>query len=182
MNHEVETELKMLLEPTQMQRLLAGKFKNVPFIHQANTYYRSNNHNHYAFRIRERNGETLFTLKEHQGDELMEFEKAFTGNMENDPELMELLASFNEYPPFEVLGQLDTLRADLNAGLAVISLDINFYNGTYDYEIEYEVKKPHDYHEAFTAFLNEHDIEFKQNKVSKYRRFLKTMKEDDHAA
>lgn len=182
MKHEVETELKMLLDPAQVERLLAGKFRNVPFVHQLNTYFRSNNHKHYAFRIRERNGETLFTLKEHQGEDLMEYEKVFTGRLEDDRELMELLASFREIPPFEQLGQLSTLRADLDTGLAVISLDLNFYNGVSDCEIEYEVKQSHDYREAFSSFLNEHGIEFVPNKVSKYRRFLRTMKENRDAA
>ena len=72
MKHEVETELKMLLKSEDVRKLLAGSFKNIPFIHQLNTYYRSNNHTHYAFRIRQKNGESLFTLKEHRDGEVVE--------------------------------------------------------------------------------------------------------------
>lgn len=182
MKNEVETELKMLLEPEQVHKLLAGKFHDRPFIHQLNMYYRSKNHRHYAFRTRERNGEVLFTLKEHRGDDLVEYEKVLTGPIEEDTERISLLASFSEFPPFEEIGKLSTLRADLETDLAVISLDINFYNGVSDCEIEYEIREPHDYYEAFISFLSEHDIEFVQNKVSKYRRFLKTLKEEDNAA
>ena len=89
---------------------------------------------------------------------------------------MELLASFDEYPPFDVLGQLTTLRADKETELATISLDINIYNGLHDYEIEYEIKKPHDYLKEFTAFLEKAGIEYVPNRISKYKRFTQTMK------
>lgn len=178
MKHEVETELKMLLKADEVQKLLAGSFKEIPFIHQINTYYRSKNSTHYAFRIRQRDGESLFTLKEHRGDELVEHEKIISCPIERDKELLQLLSSFNEYPPFEVLGQLNTLRADLDTGYAVISLDLNFYNGKKDYEIEYEVRKPHDHEAVFKQFLKEHGIEFRPNHKSKYRRFLKSLKEE----
>ena len=178
MKHEVETELKMLLKSEDVRKLLAGSFKNIPFIHQLNTYYRSNNHTHYAFRIRQKNGESLFTLKEHRDGEVVEHEKIVSCPLEQDKELLDLLASFNEYPPFEVLGQLSTLRADLITDKAVISLDINFYNGKTDYEIEYEVSEPHDHEAEFKRFLSKHDIEFKLNHRSKYKRFLKSLKEE----
>jgi uncharacterized protein YjbK len=178
MKHEVETELKMLLKSEDVQKLLAGSFKDIPFIHQLNTYYRSNNHTHYAFRIRQKNGESLFTLKEHRNGEVVEHEKILSCPLEKDEELLNLLASFNEYPPYEVLGQLSTLRADLITDKAVISLDINFYNGKKDFEIEYEVNKPHDHEAEFRRFLNKHGIEFKPNHRSKYKRFLKSLKEE----
>ena len=178
MKHEVETELKMLLKGQEVRKLLAGSFNNVPFIHQLNTYYRSNNHIHYAFRIRQKNGESLFTLKEHRDGEVIEHEKILTCPLEQDDELLSLLASFNEYPPFEVLGQLSTLRADLVTDKAVISLDINFYNGKKDYEIEYEITEPHDYEAEFTRFLKKNGIEYRPNHRSKYKRFLKSLKEE----
>lgn len=176
MKHETETELKMLLNEDQLQRLIAVYFSDIPFVPQINTYFRSNNSSHYAFRLREREGVTLFTLKQHVNDEIMEHEKVLNGPLQDDEELMELLASFDEYPPFEILGQLTTLRADKETELATISLDINIYNGLHDYEIEYEIKKPHDYLKEFTAFLEKAGIEYVPNKKSKYKRFTQTMK------
>ncbi|MBR2544898.1 MAG: CYTH domain-containing protein [Erysipelotrichaceae bacterium] len=176
MKHEVETELKMLLNSDEVQRLIACYYSSIPFIPQINTYYRSNNSEHYAFRIRERNGETLFTLKEKVNGETVEHEKIINEPLLQDKELLELLASFNEFPPFEVLGQLTTLRSDYVTDNAVISLDINFYNGLCDYEIEYECTGDHDYKKAFKAFLNRAGITYKANKESKYKRFINTLK------
>ena len=176
MKHEVETELKMLLNSDEVQRLIACYYGNIPFVPQINTYYKSNNSEHYAFRIRERNGEVLFTLKEKVNGETVEHEKILKTPLLQDQELLELLASFNEFPPFEVLGQLTTLRSDYVTADAVISLDINFYNGLCDYEIEYECTRDHDYKKAFKDFLKKADISYKANKESKYKRFINTLK------
>lgn len=176
MKHEVETELKMLLNSDEVARLIACYYSNIPFVPQINTYYRSNNSEHYAFRIRVRDNETLFTLKEKVNGETVEHEKILTVPLMQDDELLELLASFNEYPPFEVLGQLTTLRSDYVTDDAVISLDINFYNGLCDYEIEYECTREHDHIKTFKSFLKKADISYKPNKESKYKRFINTLK------
>lgn len=178
MKHEVETELKMLINSDEAARLIACYYSNIPFVPQINTYYRSNNSEHYAFRIRERNKEILFTLKEKVNGETMEHEKILNGPLLQDDELLQLLASFNEYPPFEVLGQLTTLRSDYVTDDAVISLDINFYNGSFDYEIEYECIREHDHTKAFKSFLKKADISYRPNRESKYKRFINTLKGD----
>ena len=41
---------------------------------------------------------------------------------------------------------------------AELCFDINSYNGITDYEIEYEVKKDHDYKKAFKAILKQAGI------------------------
>ena len=44
-----------------------------------------------------------------------------------------------------------------------------------DYEIEYEVKKPHDYIETFNKILSKIEKEYVENSKSKYKRFLESM-------
>ena len=46
---------------------------------------------------------------------------------------------------------------------------------TEDYEIEYEVKKPHDYIETFNKILSKIEKEYVENSKSKYKRFLESM-------
>ena len=53
--------------------------------------------------------------------------------------------------------------------------DINIYNGIIDYEIEYEVKKPHNYIETFNKILSKIEKEYVENSKSKYKRFLESM-------
>ena len=62
MNHAIETELKVLLSREQFNRL-ASFYQPLTFVRQINTYYKNNNSDHYAFRIREKEGTLLFTLK-----------------------------------------------------------------------------------------------------------------------
>ena len=176
MKHEVEKELKMLLNSDEVQKLIACYYSSLPFVAQINTYYKSRNTEHYAFRIRERENETLFTLKEKVNGETMEHEKVLSVPLLQDKELLDLLASYNECPPFEVLGQLTTLRSDYVTENAVISLDFNFYNGLCDYEIEYECTREHDYKKEFKGFLKKAGIKYVPNKESKYRRFINTLK------
>ncbi|MBR6957413.1 MAG: CYTH domain-containing protein, partial [Erysipelotrichaceae bacterium] len=74
------------------------------------------------------------------------------------------------------LGQLVTERAMVITPYAELCFDINHYNGIMDYEVEYEVKAPHDEKTAFIQILKAADIEFFENTRSKYSRFLQSLK------
>ena len=174
MKHEVETELKMLLSERDFNKLVAC-YKPDCFIRQHNYYFVSDDVSHYAFRIRVKGDEQLFTLKEKVNGETVEHEKLFTGRMEDDPEIVRLLDQMNVQKPYAVFGELITYRAVMETDLAEICFDVNHYNGKTDYEIEYEIKQDHDYEAAFRAFLQKADIEFKPNKKSKYKRCLKSI-------
>ena len=178
MKHEVETELKVLLSREDFEKL-ASRYAPLHFEHQHNIYFVTNDIKHYAFRIREKNGEKLFTLKEHKDGKTIEHEKVFTGELEDDPEIREVLAGFEIFPPYKVIGELDTERAVYDTGKAELCFDINNYNGITDYEIEYEIYKDHKYKKAFNKIMSEAEISYDLNKVSKYKRCVNTLKEPE---
>ena len=173
MNHAIETELKMLLNREQFNKLVS-LYQPLDFVKQVNTYYKNNNSRHYAFRIREKEGTLLFTLKNKTPEGTMEYEKEITGAPEDDEDVVKTVAKFGITPPYEVLGQLITYRAMYVNELAELCFDINLYNGILDYEIEYEVKKEHDHLKAFKKILKKAGIKYVANKESKYRRFANT--------
>ena len=174
MKHEVETELKTIMSVQDFRKMVAF-YQPESFERQHNYYFVSDDVSHYAFRIREKNGEKLFTLKEKVNGETVEHEKIFTGELEDDPEISSLLANMNVRKPYTVFGELITYRAVIETELAELCFDVNFYNGLTDYEIEYEIKKEHDYHEAFKKILHDAGVKRKLSTRSKYKRCLETI-------
>lgn len=176
MKHDVETELKVLLPREDFEKL-TSLYGPLTFERQHNIYFVTNDIKHYAFRIREKNGEKLFTLKEHKDNKTIEHEKIFTGEMEDDPEIRQVLDGFEIFPPYKVIGELITDRAVYDTGKAELCFDINSYNGITDYEVEYEIYKDHKYKKAFKKILDDAGIEYEFNKVSKYNRCINTLKD-----
>ncbi len=174
MEHAIETELKVLLTREEFDRL-AQLHQPLEFVRQHNYYYVSNDTSHYAFRIRTKGDETLFTLKAKVNGETDEYEKILTTDLEQDQDVLDTLAQFGQKPPFRVFGELITDRAMVVTEYAELCFDINYYNGITDYEIEYEVKKEHDYKKAFRKILDEAGITYRKNRKSKYKRCLETM-------
>ncbi|MBQ4254339.1 MAG: CYTH domain-containing protein [Erysipelotrichaceae bacterium] len=176
MQPEIEKELKMLVSEEQFKRL-TDLYQPLEFIPQINTYYASDaSARHYFFRVREKQGRKLFTLKEHKDGVLYEHEKYFEGNLEDDPEIVARLQQFGVsledcYP----LGQLVTERAMVISREAELCFDINHYNGIIDFEIEYEVKAEHDEEKAFRKILKAAGIRYKANPLSKYKRFVQSL-------
>ena len=174
MDHAIETELKVLVTREEFERL-AQLYQPLDFQKQHNYYYVSDDISHYAFRIRVKGEETLFTLKTKVNGETDEYEKILTTPLEKDQDVLNTLAQFGQKPPFTIFGELITERAMVINEYAELCFDINHYNGITDYEIEYEVKKEHDYKKAFRKILEKADIIYKRNKKSKYKRCLETM-------
>lgn len=174
MEKQQEVEYKVLLTKEEFYKL-ANHFTPLEFNLQINHYYKSTNSKSYAFRIREKNGERLFTLKENDNGKVFEYEKILTTDINQDDQIIQLLASKGIFPPYHELGCLKTYRAIHYNGLGELCFDINIYNGIIDYEIEYEVKKPHDYIETFNKILSKIEKEYVENSKSKYKRFLESM-------
>ena len=178
MEHAIETELKVLLTREEFDHL-ASFYQPLNFVRQHNYYYVSQDVSHYAFRIRTREDETLFTLKAKVNGETDEYEKILTVPLEQDQDVLDTLASFGQFPPFRVFGELITDRAMVVTEYAELCFDINSYNGITDYEIEYEVKKGHDYKKAFKAILKQAGITYRKNKLSKYVRCMKSLEKNN---
>ena len=79
MKEQVEIELKTLVSKDQFEKLCSF-YEPLEFVEQINTYFITDDMKHYAFRIRERKGEKLFTLKQKVNGLTVEHEKVFTGN------------------------------------------------------------------------------------------------------
>lgn len=173
MNINEEIELKTIVTKEQFYRLVEI-YKPLKFIKQVNHYYFTNDNIHYAFRIRDKQGERLFTSKENVDGKTIEFEKELTVSIEEDKEITDYLNKKGLKPPYELLGDMTTYRAIYYNGLAELCFDINLYNGIIDYEIEYEMKKEHDYYNEFIKILSKADIEYVASYASKYKRFALT--------
>lgn len=174
MEKSEELELKTLVNKQQFEDLLSF-YPGLEFEKQVNHYFYSNDTSHYAFRIREKNHQQLFTLKQYQKGKVFEYEKYFIGKLQDDQDILNTLASFNLFPPFKELATLTTKRAIYTNQYAELCFDINAYNGTTDYEIEYEVKQPHDYLKTFSDILAKANITYVPSWGSKYKRCLKTL-------
>ncbi|MBR0137197.1 MAG: CYTH domain-containing protein [Erysipelotrichaceae bacterium] len=176
MQPQIEKELKMLVNEEQFKRI-TDLYQPLEFVPQINTYYASSaSSKHYFFRVREKNGRKLFTLKEHKNGTVFEHEKYFEGELRDDPEILSKLEEFGVslddcYP----LGQLVTERAIVLSDEAELCFDINHYNGLIDFEIEYEVRSEHDEKKAFRKILKAAGIRYKSNPLSKYKRFVQSL-------
>ena len=173
MNSNEEKELKTIVTKEQFYKLLEI-YKPLKFIKQVNHYYVTNDHSHYLFRIRDKQGKRLFTRKEYIDGKTIEFEKYLTIAVEEDKEIIDYLKNKGMNPPFILLGDMTTYRAIYDNGLAELCFDINLYNGIIDYEIEYELKKEHDYYNEFIKILSKANIDYVASYGSKYKRFSLT--------
>lgn len=181
MNENLEIEYKVLLTKEQFQ-VLVHHFEDVIFIRQVNTYYDTKDlqirKHHGSMRIREKEGQFIFTLKKHTEDGLLEFEKNVPCNdvsAFDDSEIKQLLSDMDIHDPIVMLTSLTTDRAVIFNGYAEICLDHNFYHGKEDYEIEYEYKKDHDGKQMFQDILNIIGIQYDHNCVSKSKRALSAL-------
>ncbi len=177
MKDAIEKEYKVIVTKEEFYRL-AGFYKPLKFIRQTNYYFECKDSSHYGFRIREKEKEKLFTLKEYVDGDVREYEKLLTVPLEKDEEITALLAKKNIYPPYNIFGKLITYRAVYFDGYGELCFDINFYNNTMDYEIEYEQIKDHRHFDEFLKILSQANIEYIPSFASKYKRCLISMKED----
>ncbi len=172
MNSNIELEYKTIVTKEQFYRL-ADNYKPLKFIKQLNHYYVSDDPSHYAFRIREKEGKKIFTMKEPYNGARMEYEKELDTDIDKDAEIVEMLKAKGLQPPYELLGDMTTYRAIYFDGYGELCFDINLYNGLIDYEIEYEQIKEHDHFNEYLKILKKADIEYVKAD-SKYHRYLKT--------
>ncbi|MGI6510529.1 MAG: CYTH domain-containing protein [Erysipelotrichaceae bacterium] len=172
MKQQLEIEFKTLINKEQFDKITA-LYRPLSFSKQHNYYYKSSFCDQ-SFRVRVKENKKVFTLKENSGNQIMEYEKEFTGFFYEDNEISSTLQKFNILPPFLLIGELITYRAIVENDLAQLCFDINCYNGLIDYEIEYEMKKDHEGLNMFKEILSKADIEFMPSYASKYVRCIST--------
>lgn len=179
MKNNLEIEYKLLVNSKQFEKLCAC-YPQAVFIRQMNIYYDTANHDlksaKCAMRIRDKNGEHLFTFKapgERNGK--LEFEKNLNENSIDalkDSEIQTLLSKYISNFDIIEIGRLVTYRAVIEIDHAELCLDVNLYNDKIDFEIEYEWKDEHDGLTCFNKILSQIGLSYIKNCKSKIARCL----------
>ena len=166
--YNVEKEYKMMLSDKQFNLIVNDlKFDKVNI--QINHYYTCPNH--MGMRVRELDGQYIFTLKRFINNEVREYEWVVEDLSLNDKRIQNLFKEL-KIDSYRYLGELKTTRYLKYYALGELCLDLNEYLGLTDYELEYELKDAkHDDFDNLVEILNHYDIEFKTNKITKYKRF-----------
>lgn len=177
MKTNIETEYKCLINQQQFQELIDFYSDKSEIIEQVNVYYQDINgiitQRKAVFRQRIMGHTSIITFKIKINDQLHEYD--FDTADINDNEVVDHLQQFGIHPPFMKVGTLRTIRHLIDLGNADLCIDENQYNNIVDYEIEYEIKKPHDGKTALSEILLHHGIPFIENHVSKYQRCYSTI-------
>lgn len=178
MNKNIEKEFKILVSKEQFEKLY-NEYEPLEFVKQVNQYYDSEHHDienkKGAMRIRTKNDKHIFTLKLYEKNDLLEYEcevKENSLDALNDSDILKLLNSYDIHGPFMKTACLTTNRAMYIDEDAELCFDENFYNGTIDYEIEYEFKQEHDGYDKFNRILSKINIQYEKNCQSKIARAL----------
>ncbi len=182
MYNQMERELKCLVSKEQYDQIIKSYDFSKSWI-QINTYYDTTSKQvkkqNAAVRIRTIGSKKIFTLKIRK-DKLTHFEyekEISTDKIDNinDPEVLSWLQKLNLSEPLKKTVVIQTERRIYRTKEAELCADYNIFNDIHDYEIEYEVKKPHDYIETFNKILSKIEKEYVENSKSKYKRFLESM-------
>ena len=181
-NHEIE--FKTLITEDVFQKMVQD-YSNAEIHDQTNTYYESTSCNMkemgFAMRIRDLEGNHLFTMKQKAEQGHQEYEMYLDDNSPEalfHPELKLLFDRFHITGPFVIMGSLHTIRRSIQLNYGELCLDENEYCGIKDYEIEFEIDNDHqqEAQEEFEQLLNAYNITYRQAKPKRTRCILK-MKE-----
>lgn len=183
MEKNIETEYKILVSKETFEELLAY-YPSAEFKEQVNTYFDNDCQDiakaHGAMRIRKKDG-YIFTLKMPSEEGLLEFESYVTSDelsALNQMDIQELLDQYHISGPFHKTATLITNRAVIDTGFAELCFDSSRYGKHHDYEIEYEITKPHDGMTAFQEILDKVDLHYERNCDSKIKRALDALCEE----
>lgn len=183
MNQQIEKEYKVLLTKKQYDYFIHDLYPHIEPIIQKNIYYDTKDEflskNKIALRIRHIGDKKIVTLKYYHNQDLMELEKEVHCNdpFTEDFSVREILKQFNINQPLYPNVSITTYRTLIKGEYAEIAIDKNIFDDkSIDYEIEYEVKQPHNDLEVFQSILNQIQIQFKENSDSKIKRALNKRK------
>lgn len=184
MNLHFEKEFKILLNKNQFVTLLK-QFPQAEFKKQINTYYDTSDlhiRKHIgAMRIREIDDKFIFTLKQrcNGNDGVKEYECLVDKNaldVFKRDDMQALLKSFLITQPIIELASLTTYRALIRLENAELCFDYNEYNGTSDYELEYEFIREHDGLSVFNQLLASVGLKYENNCMAKIQRALESVR------
>ncbi|MEW4353773.1 CYTH domain-containing protein [Streptococcus pneumoniae] len=186
MNH-LEIEFKTLLSKASFEELLPI-FAHAPRIKQTNYYIDSKDFtlrdHKMALRIRTYEDQAELTLKIPKEIGNMEYNQDLSLEKANallkqfslpEGEIKKILKKENiALSSLDILGDLTTLRREIQFPIGLLALDESQYLGTTDYELEMEVLDAKKGEEDFIAFLKKHGISY-QKAPSKIARFAQKL-------
>lgn len=190
MPQEIEIEFKNLLTEAEFNKLYeAFDMGNAPEIHQVNHYFETKDfqlkQHGAALRIREKNGKYQSTLKQPQGEGLLETHDYLTeqeasfwlqGHITLGPEISKQLQELGiSTAELTYGGSLETIRREQSYNDTIIVLDKSKYGDIIDYELELEAHSYAHGEHVFRTVLNENDI-VKRKTPNKIQRFYDSLR------
>ncbi|MGL4818878.1 MAG: CYTH domain-containing protein [Bacilli bacterium] len=194
MKQSLEIEFKNMLTEAELERLAQHyHVTENDWWTQINYYFETTcrycQANKRALRIRKLGQDFVATLKIPQETGLLETDVALTpeeamailkGDVERSPGFTELRRmAAPEHVTWELLGSLETKRAEVQDAFGTIVLDISTYFNVTDYELEYEVTDYEQGLQSFKRILAAHNISVvpTKNKVARFFQQYEQMKE-----
>jgi uncharacterized protein YjbK len=190
MPQEIEIEFKNLLTEAEFNKLYeVFNMKNVPEIQQVNHYFETKDfqlkQHGAALRIREKNGKYQSTLKQPQGEGLLETYDFLTEQEANSwlqgyitlgPEISKQLQELG-ISTAELIygGSLETVRREQSYNDTIIVLDRSKYSDVTDYELELEAQSYAHGEHVFNTILTENGIA-KRKTPNKIQRFYDSLR------
>ena len=175
---KIEKEYKMLLSKDEFDSLL-NTYKPNKILKQTNYYFDSKPSLYsrgFSIRIREIDNKYTFTLKESTSLGKLEHEFDIDSFNIDDIVIKKLLDELNIHEPLSNIGSLKTTRHLFIDEFGELCIDYNEYNNIIDYEVEYELfDYTLDKLDHFKNILKKCNIEYKENPLSKLRRFISSL-------
>ena len=160
-----------MLDEAQINRIVEAD--DALKLNVQDNYYYDLGRDDMAMRIRDIDGLYVLTIKKRAGDAHEEYEYELPDDNADNPLITELLKRLGVEQKPIYLGMLTTSRYTRELEFGEICLDFNKYNGIKDYEIEYELfDHLTNSNQELIDYLAKYHIEYKENKVSKFKRFL----------
>jgi len=190
MPQEIEIEFKNLLTKAEFNKLyIAFNMESVPEIQQVNHYFETKDfqlkQHGAALRIREKNGQYQSTLKQPQGEGLLETHDYLTEQEANSwlqgyitlgPEISKQLQDLGiSATDLTYGGALETIRREQSYNDTIIVLDKSKYSDVIDYELELEAQSYAHGERVFSTILTENDIA-KRKTPNKIQRFYDSLR------
>ncbi|AIF66086.1 Uncharacterized protein YjbK [Terribacillus saccharophilus] len=190
MPQEIEIEFKNLLTKAEFNKLyIAFNMESVPEIQQVNHYFETKDfqlkQHGAALRIREKNGQYQSTLKQPQGEGLLETHDYLTeqeakswlqGSITLGPEISKQLQELGiSAAALTYGGSLETIRREQPYNDTIIVLDKSKYSDVTDYELELEAQSYAHGERVFSTILTENDIA-KRKTPNKIQRFYDSLR------
>lgn len=190
MPQEIEIEFKNLLTEAEFNKLYeAYDMDNVPEIQQVNHYFETIDfqlkQHGAALRIREKNGKYQSTLKQPQGEGLLETHDYLTeqeacswmkGDITTGPEISKQLQELGiATADLCYGGSLETIRREQSYNDTIIVLDKSKYGDIIDYELELEAQSYAYGEQVFSTILTENGI-VKRMTPNKIQRFYDSLR------